>query len=138
MKAVHFALVAALVAVVLAAVGCGGGDEGGTGDTGTVTETMTIEPGATLLGSVGPGFTIDLTTEDGQTVTSLPAGEYTIEVDDQADIHNFHLTGPGVDEDSGVSEMGQSTWTVTFEPGTYEYVCDPHTSQMNGSFEVTG
>jgi plastocyanin len=70
-------------------------------------------------------------------VTTLAAGTYTITVDDQADIHNFHLTGPGVDEDSGVSETGTSTWTVTFKAGSYHFQCDPHSSSMNGDVEVT-
>jgi len=138
MTALRFTVVAALVAVALAAAGCGGGDEEGAGDTGTITETSTTEAENELYASVGPGFEISLTTEDGQAVTSVPAGEYTIEVDDQSDIHNFHLTGTGVDEDSGVSETGKTTWTVTFEAGTYTFQCDPHSSSMNGSFEVTG
>lgn len=128
-------LVLAIAALVL--VGCGGGDEASTTETETTTET-TAPAGGTLQASVGPGFDISLKTEDGQDVSTLAAGEYTIEVDDQADIHNFHLTGPGVDEDSGVSETGTSTWTVTFEAGSYHFQCDPHASQMNGDFEVTG
>lgn len=123
----------ALSALVLA--GCGGDDASDATDTGTVT---TIPAGTALAGSVGPGFDISLATADGEEVSTLAPGEYTIDVNDQADIHNFHLTGPGVDEDSGVSEMGMSSWTVTFEPGTYEFVCDPHAGSMNGSFEVVG
>lgn len=125
----------ALVAVALAAAGCGGDDEE---SAGTEDTTEPVAAGSTLLASVGPGFEISLETEDGMPVSTLSAGEYTIEVDDRADIHNFHLTGPGVDEDSGVSETGTSTWTVTFEAGSYGFVCDPHASQLNGSFEVTG
>jgi plastocyanin len=132
---ITLALALAIGALVLA--GCGGDDEASvTTDTQTTTETTT-PAGTTLQASVGPGFDISLT-QDGQDVATLAAGEYTIEVDDQSDIHNFHLTGPGVDEDSGVSETGTSTWTVTFEAGSYHYQCDPHASQMNGDFEVTG
>lgn len=126
----------ALVAVAaLVAAGCGGDDEESAGTTETTTEP--VAAGATLLASVGPGFDISLETEDGAAVSTLSAGEYTIEVDDQSDIHNFHLTGPGVDEDSGVSETGASTWTVTLGAGSYHFQCDPHASQMNGDFEVT-
>lgn len=128
----------ALVVVTLGAAGCGGGSDEGAGDTGMGTTGAQVEPGATLEASVGPGFEISLRTQDGQDVTSIPAGEYTIEVDDQASSHNFHLTGPGVDEDSGVAETGTATWTVTFEPGTYHYQCDPHASSMQGDVEVTG
>ncbi|GIU95510.1 MAG: hypothetical protein KatS3mg012_1967 [Gaiellaceae bacterium] len=130
-------IVLALGAALLVA-GCGGGSDGGTEATTAPTTGEPVEAGATLEASVGPGFEISLKTADGENVTSLPAGEYTIEVDDQAEIHNFHLTGPGVDEDSGVAETGTSTWTVTFEPGSYHYQCDPHASSMRGDFEVTG
>ena len=50
-----------------------------------------------LKGSVGPGFEISLTTEDGQPVETLAPGSYTLLTDDKSDIHNFHLTGDGVD-----------------------------------------
>lgn len=129
-------LVLALGAVGLAGCG-GGGDEAATTDTET-TAAPTIPVGSTLQASVGPGFEISLTSEAGDDVTTLSAGEYTIDVDDKSSAHNFHLTGPGgVDEDSGVNEIGSSTWTVTFEEGSYHFQCDPHASSMNGDFEVT-
>jgi plastocyanin len=127
-----------LVLTGLALAGCGGGDDEAS-TTGTETTPIaTVPVGSMLQASVGPGFEISLTAEDGSDVTVLAAGEYTIDVDDKSASHNFHLTGPGVDEDSGVNELGSSAWTVTLEPGTYEYVCDPHASSMNGEFEVTG
>ena len=136
MPRTRIALVLVLTIAAFVLVGCGGSDEAsGTTETETTTETTTAG-GTTLQASVGPGFEISLT-QDGQDVATLTAGEYTIEVDDQSDIHNFHLTGSGVDEDSGVSETGTSTWTVTFEAGSYHFQCDPHASQMNGDFEVT-
>jgi len=129
-------LVLALGAVGLA--GCGGGDDEA-GTTGTeTTAAATIPVGSTLQASVGPGFEISLTSEDGEDVTALAAGEYTLDVDDKSSAHNFHLTGPGVDEDSGVNESGSSTWTVTFADGSYHFQCDPHASSMNGDFEVSG
>ena len=70
-------------------------------------------------------------------MTTLAAGTYTIQVDDQSGIHNFHLTGPGVDEMTDVGTTGMTTWTVTFEAGSYHFQCDPHSSQMNGDFQVT-
>lgn len=132
---IALALVLALGSIGL--VGCGGGDdEAGTTETET-TAGPTIPVGSTLQASVGPGFEISLTSENGDDVTTLAAGEYTIDVDDKSSAHNFHLTGSGVDEDSGVNEIGSSTWTVTFEEGSYHFQCDPHASQMNGDFEVT-
>ena len=134
----HIVFAGGLAAVALALAGCGGGNNeaSGTTESQTTTETTTAS-GTTLEASVGPGFEISLKDASGQDVTTLAAGTYTITVDDEADIHNFHLTGPGVDEDSGVSETGTSTWTVTFEAGSYHYQCDPHSSSMNGDFTVT-
>jgi plastocyanin len=149
MRGTRFTFAAILVGLAFALAGCGGDDEEGT-DTGTettTTETTTTEEttdttatGTKLIGSVASDdFVITLTTEDGQDVTTLPAGDYTLEIVDKSDIHNFHLTGPGgVDVMSEVGEQEDEDYEVTLEAGTYNYVCDPHASQMSGSFEVTG
>jgi plastocyanin len=93
-------------------------------------------PQATALaGTVGPGFTIKLT-QGGKAVKTLRAGAYTITVNDKSGFHNFHLTGPGVNKKTSVAKSGKTTWKVTFRAGTYRYVCDPHASQMKGSFKV--
>ena len=81
-------------------------------------------------------FVIMLMDDAGEMVTDLPAGDYTIEVDDPSAIHNFHLTGGDVDESTTVDEVTQTTWDVTLEAGDYEYVCDPHPN-MSGAFTVT-
>ena len=142
MRGTRLVLGIGLVVAALALAGCGGDDDSTATDTDTVTETTdtteTTEAGGTLTGTVGPGFTITLTNEAGDSVSTLPAGTYTIEVDDQSDLHNFHLTGPGVDETTDVAEVGTQSWEVTFEAGSYTYVCDPHASSMTGSFTVTG
>jgi plastocyanin len=43
-----------------------------------------------------------------------------------------------VDATTEVSAVEQVTWDLELVAGTYDYVCDPHASTMNGSFEVTG
>lgn len=98
------------------------------------------QPGAVLIGSIGtPGnpdeYVIDLTGQDGTSVTTLAAGSYTVQVSDESRIHNFHLTGPGVSESTSVVGTGDSTFQVTFTAGSYTYVCDPHTN-MQGTFTV--
>ena len=94
-----------------------------------------------LIGTVGSSedpeaFTIALTDSSGKPVTSVAAGEYQVKVTDPATLHNFHLTGPGVDETTSVSATGEVTWTVTLEPGSYTYICDPH-PDMVGQVRVT-
>ncbi|HEY3183992.1 MAG TPA: plastocyanin/azurin family copper-binding protein [Gaiellaceae bacterium] len=90
----------------------------------------------TLKGTVGPGFTIKLSYE-GKTAKKLKAGTYKVVISDKGTIHNFHLTGPGVNKKTSVSGTGTTTWTLKLRKGTYKYVCDPHASSMKGSFTVT-
>lgn len=130
----------ALVAVaLLAALTACGGDSDEPEVDGPVATGVT--PGATLLGTLGTpddpdAFEIGLTDQSGAAVTTLPAGEYTIQVDDRSPIHNFVLSGEGVSEETSVSGRGQATFNVTFTAGEYTYVCDPHPS-MKGSLTVT-
>jgi plastocyanin len=90
----------------------------------------------TLTGTVGPGFTITLT-QNGKKVTSLKAGTYKFVINDKATIHDFHLTGPGVNKTTTVSGTGTVTWTLTLKQGKYHYQCDPHHTIMFGNFIVT-
>jgi plastocyanin len=89
-----------------------------------------------LVGTVGPGHTIELEDSAGNPVTSPVPGAYDILVHDLSSSHNFHLAGPGVDRATTVAETGDTTWEdVVFQAGgTYTYVCDPHSADMNGSF----
>jgi plastocyanin len=91
-----------------------------------------------LAGTVGPGFTITLA-KAGKKVTTLKAGSYTITVNDKANIHDFHLLGPGVNKViTTVPAVGKKTVTVLLKKGTYTYQCDPHASGgMKGTFKVT-
>jgi plastocyanin len=92
--------------------------------------------GPKLIGSVGPGFVISLTDAQGNRVTQLNAGPYEFDIDDLADEHNFHLTGPGVNQSTPVETTAKVTWQVTLQDGTYTFVCDPHALQMRGTFQV--
>lgn len=134
------AMALGLAVAALGVAGCGGGDDEAIA---TDTETATTMPGTVpetgevLKGSVGPGFDISLTSEDGEAVETLAAGSYTLIVNDMSDAHNFHLTGDGVDVSTEVGESGTNTFDVDLSSGTYTFVCDPHSSSMNGSFEVS-
>jgi plastocyanin len=89
-----------------------------------------------LVGTAGPGFTITLKKNDTK-VTKLKAGKYSITVNDRSSMHNFHLTGPGVNKKTSVGSTGRTTWTVTLQKDkTYRFRCDPHASTMKGSFKT--
>jgi plastocyanin len=109
---------------------------------GAVLASPTAAFGQTrLIATVGENdsFTISLRTTGGAEVTDIPAGQYEIEVRDRSDMHNFHLTGPGVNMSTTVGFIGTVTWNVTFQNASrYRYVCDPHAAQMNGSFTIGG
>ena len=92
--------------------------------------------GTTLTGTVGPEDTITLTTSAGHKVSTLKAGSYTIVIQDKANDHDFHLTGPGVNRTTSVAGTGRTVWHVTLKKGTYRFVCDPHASFMKGSLTV--
>ena len=136
-------------ALALGAVACGGDDnnsaEGTTTTEQTTTEETTTEEMTTggaasmeLDGETGPGFTIEVS-QNGKDAESVAAGTYTLKVEDKSSSHNFHLIGPGVDEEvTTVPFEGEKTVTVTLKPGTYTYQCDPHADAgMKGTFEVT-
>jgi len=90
----------------------------------------------TLNALVGPGYNISLTDSSGVLVKHLDPGEYVINVNDQSDLHNFDLFGPGVTKATDVDGIGKTTWDVTFTDGSYTYQCDAHATTMHGSFTV--
>jgi plastocyanin len=87
-----------------------------------------------LVGSVGPGFTISLKDASGANVTHLDVGTYTLLVHDLSDLHNFHLTGPGVDVATDVLGNGDQTFTINVADGVYRFQCDAHPTLMKGAF----
>ena len=92
----------------------------------------------TVNGTVGPGFTIGLTS-NGKKVAKLKAGvPYRFVISDQASIHDFHLSGPGLNRVlTGVGFTGTKSFVLTLKKGTYHFVCDPHAPIMHGSFTVS-
>ena len=90
----------------------------------------------TLNGVDGPGYTITLK-QGTKKVSKLKAGTYIFKISDKSKLHNFHLTGPGVNKKTSVAKTGTSTWKLKLKKGTYKFVCDPHASFMKGSFKVS-
>jgi plastocyanin len=91
-----------------------------------------------LVANVGQNdaFIITLRTASGGSVDNISPGTYEIEVNDQSAMHNFHLTGPGVDRRTTEAFVGREIWTVTLQDGRYTFLCDPHPTQMRGTFTV--
>ena len=127
MPRLTFAVV--LTVVALSAAGCGG--EG--------TELPK------LIGTVGTtddpdAYEISLRTEDGEEITTtLPPGEYQLEIDDRSTIHNFHLRARdgGLDVASEIDGTGTETTTIVLpEPGSYIYECDAHPDRMRETFSI--
>jgi len=85
----------------------------------------------TLIGTDGPGFTITMNKK------TVKAGTYVIIIRDRSSIHNFHLTGPGVNKTTSVPAVSTTKWKVKLKKGTYHFVCDPHRSIMHGILKVT-
>ena len=85
----------------------------------------------TLTGTVGPGFTITMNKK------TVKAGTYVVTIHDLASIHDFHLTGPGINKKTSVPGTGTTKWTVKLKKGTYHFVCDPHLTIMHGILKVT-
>ena len=94
----------------------------------------------TLFANVGPRSTITLKAADGKQVTTLDAGRYRIVVNDRSSTESFHLTGPGVNAQTGLRFRGRKTWTVDLgltEPygSRFGYRSD-RTRSLRGSFIV--
>lgn len=91
-----------------------------------------------LTGDVGQGdsFTITLTDASGAAVKHLDPGTYTLVLHDHSSFHNFDLSGPGVAVTTDVAAVEDKTFTITLTDGTYFFQCDPHSSQMKGTFTV--
>jgi hypothetical protein len=92
----------------------------------------------TLVGTVGPGFTISLKDAGGAAVTHLDAGTYQLVVHDLGALHNFHLAGGNgaVNAATDIEFVGDQTFSVTLVDGSYSYYCDAHIESMRGSFTV--
>ncbi|MDX6476882.1 MAG: hypothetical protein QOH95_2393 [Gaiellaceae bacterium] len=91
--------------------------------------------GQLLIGTVGPGFTIDVTDANGVHVSSVPAGHYTFLVHDLSAEHNFVFAdeaGARLTIQTEVEFVGDKTFEVDLTAGRYAYACAPHWQVMNG------
>ena len=91
----------------------------------------------TVMGKVGPGYTISLTL-GGKNVKKLKAGvKYRFVVADRSEDHDFRLKGPGTSKVlSGEGFRGTKVTVLTLRKGTYSFYCAPHSDEMYGRFDV--
>jgi hypothetical protein len=104
---------------------------GSVGARGAVTQPLIATVGSVTSPDA---FQISLTDSTGAKVTHVDPGPYTITVRDFSTLHDFHLTGPGVDQATDVETTAQTIWNVSFTDGTYRFLCDAHPTVMRGSF----
>jgi plastocyanin len=94
-----------------------------------------------LIATVGTNdaHVITLTHPNGSPVADIPAGTYTIEVRDRSRMHNFRLSGPGVERRTDVEEIRTETWVVTFrDQSVYTFLCESHPAEMRDTFTTGG
>jgi hypothetical protein len=74
-----------------------------------------------LVATVTASGEVTLTTPNGQAVTVLPSGWYTVHVRVNSSSANFCLTGPAVRQTTRAHFTGEAIWGVHFIKGTYRY-----------------
>ena len=147
MRTKRLFLVATVILVATAAGGCGGDDNGGSGQAATATATATATPAATrsptAQAAAGHALTIRMTeyafdpknavAKAGKVTITAPNGGSTahelVLLKTDADPANLPKTGDKVDESTSVGEISDvapgSTKKATFKlaPGKYAMVC---------------
>jgi type IV pilus biogenesis protein CpaD/CtpE len=123
---------ALLTATAAVAVACGNDDDSGGAAPGPK------QSPDSLVASVGQNdeYVISLTDDKGTKISNLAAGTYDVLFKDESTIHNLRFGGGNLDEATEVDEVVERTASMTFEPGDYSFMCDPHSS-MQGSFQVS-
>jgi hypothetical protein len=100
-------------------------------------EALTGSPPPTgLTASLGPRASVSLKTPDGDPLTALETGGYTLTVSDLSAKDNFHLVGPGVNMATTKRFVGTKTWTLRLTAGKYRYRSDRKASHLRGTFVV--
>ena len=89
-----------------------------------------------LNATVGPGATISLRTTAGTRLRALKAGAFAITVRDRTKLHNFHLSGAGVNRKTGVAQVATVVWRVTLKRGTLVFYSDRSATKLRGVVAV--
>ena len=89
-------------------------------------------PAIRLNATVGPGATISLRAVAGTWPRKLKAGSYVITVRDRTKLHNFHLSGAGVNRKTGVAQVATVVWRLTLKRGTLVFYSDRSATKLRG------
>ncbi len=89
-----------------------------------------VAPGQRIVGNVGPGFTISVSPRRVQ------PGTYRFVIHDNSSMHNWHITGPGVNKKTLITFQGTRRFTLDLTRGRYLIQCDMHPLQMNTRLRV--
>lgn len=89
-----------------------------------------------LNATVGPGATISLRTAAGAVARALKAGAYIVTVRDRSKLHNFHLSGAGVNRKTGIGQVATVSWRVTLKPGKLVFSSDKSPTKLRGVVSV--
>ena len=57
-------------------------------------------------------MTITLSECKRRAVSHLDPGDYTVSINDQSILHNYHLFGPGVEQRTDIETTGMTTWNM--------------------------
>jgi len=108
-------------AVAIATGGCGNSSS-------AASKTNASPPPTKLTGTVQATGSVTLETSNGNPVTSLHNGWYTMLVRVNSTDADFHLVGPSVDSATKVGVAGVALWGIHLLKGTYRYMNDrdPH------------
>ena len=119
------------------------------GTAAAVAAAPAVAPGGAAAATPAPSTTLTETTTDNKfsdTVFTIPAGQpVTITVDNKGKaLHNWHvLNVQGADgkpvQTALVQPGGSAKLTFTIDkPGTYQFHCDVHPTEMIGTLNVVG
>jgi plastocyanin len=131
----HRASLAVLLALGVAAAGCGGDDE----DNATTAQKPAPKPAAassTLQLAADPGGKIAF---DKKTLDAK-AGKTTIDFQNTSQVpHAVEVEGKGIEQETKTIQGGKASLTVDLKPGKYEFYCpvdDPKPQGMEGTLTV--
>jgi hypothetical protein len=116
-----------VVAATSLAAGCGSSSTSGSGSTSesgsqAQTSALNAKLPPRLSGLLSPAGEVSLTDSNGQPITHLQSGRYTLSINVESADGNFRLIGPQIRRRTRPHFTGIVLWGVNFVKGTYRYL----------------